>query len=119
MGPGGHLEAPYTLHGPIPAGRYRLVAHGYQSAMDAVLHAEVLYRPGGSDAGVGADGGAYQVIVSADGRPPTDAGSEMFLDVTVSGAAVPAVCGDTLLYRVTYVSGSTSFYDLYMELDIP
>lgn len=99
---------------------YRLKANGYQSALDARLHADVLFRQGGPDAGAGVDGGPFQLITSGEGPARRlDAGSETFLDTVVSGPAIPAACGDTLLYRVTVLSGTTNFYDLELSLDIP
>jgi hypothetical protein len=119
LGVGDSLELPYTLPGPLPAGNYRLVVTGFQDAHDGMLHGEVLYRSGGPDAGAGADGGAYQLVVEADGTPPGAGGGDTYLDVTVQGAAISAACGDTLVYRVTYVAGSEPFYEVFLTLDIP
>lgn len=87
---------------------------GYQSTGDGVLRGEVILRSG-PDAGTGGT-----VIVSATGTPPgPDAGTNVFLDVTVQGASIAANCGDTLVFRITQISGTSSFFELFPELDIP
>ena len=114
MGVGGSLELPHRLAGPLPAGEYHLRAHGYQPTQDGVLLGEVLYRAG-PDAGTGGT-----LIVSATGTPPPpDAGSDVYLDMIVRGATVAAACGDTLVFRVTLTSGTSDFFEVFLDLDVP
>ena len=117
---GGSHEIPYVLHGPLPAGNYHLTVEAYQRNYDAILHAEILYRPGGPDAGSGVDGGPFQTILSADGTPPLpDAGSFVYLEANANQAAIEAACGDTLMVRVQAVSGTADLLSVVPTLEIP
>jgi hypothetical protein len=114
VGVGDSLELPYRIKGPFPAGTWRLYVEGYQSTGDGVLRAEVIHRPG-PDAGTGGT-----VFLTATGTPPPpDAGSNVYLDVTLQGAMLNANCGDTLVFRITQVSGTSDFYEIFPELDVP
>jgi hypothetical protein len=88
---------------------------GYQSTNDGVLRGEVILRSG-PDAGTGGT-----VLLSATGTPPPDAGPglSVYLDETVAGAPFASACGDTLVFRVTQMSGTSSFLEIFVELDIP
>jgi hypothetical protein len=49
----------------------------------------------------------------------TEAGSQQPAMVTIPIQTVASTCGDLLLIRVTYVTGSSSFYEFAMNADIP
>ena len=95
------------LPGALPAGSYRVTASGYQPSRDAVLHGDVYWQ---SAAG-------KQLLGSVDGMASPDGGSTD-LNATFSAAAVPAVCGDTLLLHITLVSGS-SYIEFGVSMDLP
>ncbi|HZS38133.1 MAG TPA: hypothetical protein VFF06_14950 [Polyangia bacterium] len=102
---------PYALRGPLPAGDYHLYAGGYQSAGDAKLHADVVWRSAAGD----------QPVVSADSNigPGSDAGTPGTIDVTLTGPAINAACGDQLILSVHVVSGTSDYIEFGANLKIP
>ena len=102
MAAGGSFEVAYPLPAPVPAGTYHIKTMGTQAAMDAVLHAELLYRHAGFP---------DLVVASADGT--------LAIDTDVDGPAVPAQAGDLLVLHLSMTAGSGPFSELQTKLVVP
>jgi hypothetical protein len=64
-------------------------------------------------------GGGDTVIVSADSNPPIPDGGTPSVLGTYQGAAQPSKCGDQLVMKVQFVSGTTPFMEFFAGLSIP
>jgi hypothetical protein len=102
MAAGGSLEVAYPLPAPVPAGTYHIGTMGTQAKMDAVLHADLLYRHAGFP---------DVVVASADGA--------LAIDADVEGPAVPAQSGDLLVLHLSMTSGTGPYSELQTTITIP
>jgi hypothetical protein len=117
---GDSLEIPYRLRGSLPGGEYHVLVEAYERTFDGVLRVELGYRAGGSDAGVGVDGGSYRIFLSGVGHPPDpDGGSFTYFETKTTTGAITAACGDTMILRITAVSGSSDFIGVTPTVDLP
>ncbi|HZS37357.1 MAG TPA: hypothetical protein VFF06_11055 [Polyangia bacterium] len=103
---------PWALAGSLPAGEYRLRIQGYQSTGDAVMRADLLWRSSGGDRRIGT-ATASAAAAAVDGGFPGD------LAAPIDASAIAAACGDSLVLKLTLVSGASPYSTIEAILTTP
>lgn len=93
-------------------GNYLLSLRGEQAGRDANAHAELIHR---------SRAGTEQTIAQADGvaGQGVTGGFSGDMNLVMAAAAIPSVCGDKLVLKLSYVSGSSPYPSLYVGLTTP
>ena len=102
------LEAAYTLYGPIPAGRWRLIGDGILTGAgvtNITVQFEVRLRPRAAVTDT-----QDKVLVSAQNtfqRDLQDPFAPVLFETAVDGLAADAVAGDRLIWRIHALRGDS------------
>ena len=83
---------------------------GYQPTQDAVLHLTLAWRP---------TKGAEQPLGATDFTSAATDGGVGAWNASLPASATPAACGDSLVLRVQFASGSSPFTEFRVELTTP
>lgn len=106
---GDSLEVSYELPGPVVAGTHVLSVRGHQTSRDAVVHADLIHRPTKM---------ADRVVASGDGMAGA-AGNPGDLDIMLTAPEIAAACGDKLVVRTRFVSGTSGYLEFLVRLTTP
>lgn len=96
----------------MPAGTYALSVTGYQAANDAHLHVTLILRR---------QMAADQILASQDlaAGGARDGGEPGDIHAALSAPPASAACGDQLVTRVEFISGSSPYLELRIEWTTP